>query len=567
MTPLINAILTLRDWRRRRAFEAATRQPDDAQRAVLQDLIARNRDTTFGREHGFSAIASPRDYARRVPVRDYEALRPHVKRLLAGEPNVLTAESPVMFATTSGTTGEPKHIPVTPRWASDMAGLMRLWALAAIRDHPGLLARKVLTVTSPAVEGATPGGLPIGSMSGMTCARLPWLVRRRHVLPYAATLIRDHDARYLVAARLALGDRISSIGTPNPTTLLRFAQIARERAEDIVRAIHDGTLGCSHLEPVDHAGHSARELRKALDAAVRPAPERAAFLSRVIERRGVLRLGDAWPDLALVACWLGGNAGLHARRLAEHFGSVPLRDLGLIASEGRLTVPVEDGSAAGVLAVDTGFFEFVSESEIDEPGARTLLAHELQDGGRYHVVITEGNGLYRYDLNDIVEVRGFHHATPKVAFVRKGRDMLSITGEKLHLNHFLSAIREAECRSGVDVWQFRVIPDVEELRYDLLIEPVSGAPASLERFLAVFEAALAVANVEYASKRGSRRLGPPRLHLMAQGWSERLCRQDFALGRREHQHKWKAIAAEWDAASRREVMRTVGLMEEVHCHA
>ena len=61
----------------------------------------------------------------RQDIRDYEALRPYVCRLLAGEGNVLTRESPFMFATTSGTTGEPKHIPVTPGWARDMAQLMR----------------------------------------------------------------------------------------------------------------------------------------------------------------------------------------------------------------------------------------------------------------------------------------------------------------------------------------------------------------------------------------------------------------------------------------------------------
>ena len=86
-------------------------------------------------------------------------------------------------------------------------------------------------------------------------------------------------------------------------------------------------------------------------------------------------------------------------------------------------------------------------------------------------------------------------------------------------------------------------------------------------FLATFDTALASVNVEYASKRASRRLAPPRLHLMARGWSERLCRAEFADGRREHQHKWKAVALEWDEASRLEVARTEELVEEVSGHA
>src|SRR5207249_4520990 len=231
-------------------------------------------------------------------------------------------------------------IPVTPRWAAATAGLMRLWAFYALRDHPAMLARKVLTMVGPAVEGKTPQGVPFGAMTGWSYQRLPWLIRRRQALPYAAALIRDWETRYFVAARLALAGPVSSIGTPNPSTLLRLAD---------------------HVDP----------------------------------------------------------------RVAR-------RDLGFVASEGRLTVPLEDGTAAGVLAVHASFFEFIAEEEIDAPCPAARLPHELDEGRRYYVLLTGANGLYRYDLNDIVEVRGFHHRTPKVAFVRKGRDMVSITGEKLH---------------------------------------------------------------------------------------------------------------------------------------
>ena len=110
------------------------------------------------------------------------------------------------------------------------------------------------------------------------------------------------------------------------------------------------------------------------------------------------------------------------------------------------TAPKQDGTAAGVLAVHASFFEFIAEEEIDAPCPAARLAHELEEGRRYYVLLTGANGLYRYDLNDIVEVRGFHHRTPKVAFVRKGRDMVSITGEKLHLNH---PIGRASCRERV----------------------------------------------------------------------------------------------------------------------
>ena len=314
------------------------------------------------------------------------------------------------------------------------------------------------------------------------------------------------------------------------------------------------------VQPTAHAGVSAGELRSALAAGLSPNPRRAAELARVVEHHGRLVLGECWRDLSLVACWLGGSAGIQARHLDAHVGPrVARRDLGLVASEGRLTIPVDDHSAAGVLAVHANFFEFVPEEAIEEPAPRPLLAHELELGRRYYAIVTGGNGLYRYDLNDIVEVQGFHRRTPKVAFVRKGRDMVNITGEKLHLNHVLHAVRAAERATGLGVWQFRLVPDVEAARYDLLVElPRPAAdPRALADFVGAFDRGLGDVNVEYASKRASARLHRPRLFVMRAGWSERLCRADFARGRREAQHKWSSIVPEWDAASRGEVQQRI----------
>jgi hypothetical protein len=565
MARLLQHLLTAQQWAHRRAFEAATAAPAEAQARVLARLLRANADTAFGREHGFATTETPADFARRVPIRDYEALRPYVRRIVAGERAVLTAEAPFMFATTSGTTGEPKLVPVTPAAAASTAALMRLWTVHALRDHPHLLDHRVLTVVGPAVEGHTPGGLPVGAMTGMIQQRLPWLVRRQQAVPYAAALVRDAETRYFVTARLALAHPVSSLGTPNPSTLLRLAEVAARRADELCRAIHDGTLGVERVEPIAGAGVSDAHLAAALTAGVRPGPRRAAALAAIVRRHGRLVLGAGWPELALVACWLGGSAGIQARHLDDHFPGVPRRDLGLVASEGRMTIPLGDDSAAGVLAVHTGFYEFVAEEEIEAAWPRTRLCHELEDGRRYYVVLTGANGLYRYDMNDVVEVRGFHRRTPRLAFVRKGRDMLNITGEKLHLNHVLHALRAGESASGVGVWQFRLIPDVEASRYDLLLEPSPpGADSrSLIALRSAFDHALADVNVEYAAKRASGRLELPRLHLMRPGWSERLCRQEFAQGRRDVQHKWSVLRPEWDAGSRIEVLATLDERLEV----
>jgi len=567
MPSLVTASLVVSAWAQHGRFERAVRDPARAQAAVLRSLLDRNRHTVFGREHGFATIAGPRDHARRVPIRDYEAFRPYITRLVAGQTRVLTAEPPVMFATTSGTTGEPKLVPVTASWRAETAGLMRLWLRRALADHPGLFAGKMLTVVSPAVERWTPTGIPCGAMSGVAARDLPWLTQRQHAVPYAVSLIRDPDARYFVTMRLALARSVSAVGTPNATTLIRLAETARAHGEALVRAIHDGTLGIPDppmVPMVDDSALGGAEALTAIRGALRPDPARARALARIAEREGSLAPRAAWPALALIGCWLGGNAGVHARHLGEHYGDVPLRDLGLVASEGRMTIPLEDGSPAGVLAVHATFFEFVPEDRIEEPSPPVLLAHELEEGRRYYIILTGGNGLYRYDLNDIVEVHGFHHRTPVVAFVRKGRDMVSVTGEKLHLNQVQAAVREAEDETKLAVWQFRLVPDVAECRYDLLIETREARVEDrvVLAFLRTFDEALSRLNIEYAAKRASRRLGPPCLSLMRSGWSERQCRADFARGKREVQYKWPAIALAWDPASRADVLRNLNAVDE-----
>jgi hypothetical protein len=377
-----------------------------------------------------------------------------------------------------------------------------------------------------------------------------------------AALIEVTAFEYMLAR---LADRIAAdvtaVATPNATTLLRLAEVGSRRADELIRAVHDGTIGASALAFSETADMTPRDAMEEISAALRPDPARARVLARVLHEHGTLDPQHCWPNLAFIGCWLGGSAGLQAAHLRQAFGThTPQRDLGLIASEGRMTVPFADATAAGPLAIATTFYEFVAEETIDDPAPPMLLAHELEDGRRYYVILTAGNGLYRYDMNDIVEVQGFHARTPKVAFVRKGRDMVDVAGEKLHLDQIQAALHESERAAGIELWQYRIIPDVSQRVHDVLIEPTAATADAVQRdgqpFITAFDAALMRGNIEYASKRRSGRLAAPRLHVMPTGWSERECRRDFENGKREVQHKWRAIGDAWDDVNRRAVIAT-----------
>jgi len=157
-----------------------------------------------------------------------------------------------------------------------------------------------------------------------------------------------------------------------------------------------------------------------------------------------------------------------------------------------------------------------------------------------------------------VEVVGYHGRTPRVAFLRKAAEFVSITGEKVHVNQVGDAVRAAGSATGLHPWQFRLVPDVEGLRHDLLLE-VRGEAAEgrVRQFAEAFDRRLGELNLEYAARRRSRRLRPPRIHLMRTGWSERVAGAELARGRREPQLKWAALTTGWDEASRAEVAMTV----------
>src|SRR4030095_16285626 len=129
-------------------LDRAASQPGVAQREFLLKLVRRNEDSAFGRAHGCSRIRSEVDYRRQVPIRDFEAFRPFVDRVIAGENSVLTKAGPFILSMTSGTRGDPKYIPATRESQAIISSLMRQWLYRAEQDHPGLLDQASVGIAS-----------------------------------------------------------------------------------------------------------------------------------------------------------------------------------------------------------------------------------------------------------------------------------------------------------------------------------------------------------------------------------------------------------------------------------
>jgi hypothetical protein len=201
-----------------------------------------------------------------------------------------------------------------------------------------------------------------------------------------------------------------------------------------------------------------------------------------------------------------------------------VRDIGLLASEGRMTIPMADGTPSGVLDITTHYFEFMPEAEADKPKPITLAAHEIQEGQTYYILLTTSYGLYRYHISDLVRVTGFYNRTPLVEFLSKGAHFANLTGEKLSEYHVSQAMRDVLGSLNLTLTAYSLAPCWhEELPYyGLFVErdDLVSREQGLELAQALDRRLMEV-NIEYASKRESLRLGRIRLQLLAKrSWQQ-----------------------------------------------
>jgi hypothetical protein len=314
-----------------RHFNALCRTPVQAQDRLLRQILETNADTEFGRHHGFGGITSFQQFQEQVPISTYEDLEPYISAEMQGRPNQLTKEPPVLFTTTSGTTGNRKYIPMTREGKRAKSHLTWLWFCGLYRDHPGIVGGRILSVVSPEVESHAPSGVPVGAESGHGYRTMPGPVRSMYTAPYPVFAVEGYEAKYYTLLRLAAGQDISCIATVNPSTVLLLGDRLARHSESIIRDVRDGSLSSEIPVP--------QELRASLH--LRPDPERARHLEQATaDGGGVLRPGLAWPELAAIGCWKGGTVGAYLAKFDTYFPQrPPVRDMGYYATELRGSVP------------------------------------------------------------------------------------------------------------------------------------------------------------------------------------------------------------------------------------
>ncbi len=468
-------------------FREISENPEETQKDLLFRILRENQTSDYGKQHGFKDIASVEDFQKRVPIVNYSNLESRIERIKRGKPNLLTTEDVLYFATTSGSTNTPKFIPITKKRLKAFKDEYTLWAIFALRDHPKMIRGKSLLLTGSNKDGNTEAGTPHGSISGYLASKLPWYVKSKLVVPFDIYNIQDFDAKIHQIARLGLEANVSQLALSSPIEVLLFFDYIQQNREQLTREIFD---------------KGNRKRGKELDELKEFTPTKY------------------WPNLTLLNYIKGGFARFYQDRVQQVVGGgVAIRDPGIYSSEGRVSLCLSEEGANGVIAAGSNFFEFMefADGNLGKP----ITIGDLEHSKKYSVLLTTQEGLYRYDLGDIVRVADFYQKLPVVEFVDRRERGLSIVGEHVTESELVSSVKEASESQQVQLVSFTTIPNIDETkpRYEYLVEfqtPVNERQAL--SLLEEIEKKLQSKNFVYRKMRQDYgRLDPPIISIVNQG--------------------------------------------------
>lgn len=486
-----------------KALDLASKDIKKAQYDVLFDILDWAKNTEYGKKYNFASIRTIDDFRKNLPLNDYEDMQPYIMRHTRGEENVLFPGKPMLYATTSGRNKEPKWIPITKKYYDECYnGLSRLWLYSLLKEHPHVFDGPSVTIARKSHDGYTEDGTSYGSFSGQTRANIPKFLRHLHAIPAEVYNIPNYYSRYYVIMRISLEKSIRMIVSGNPGALLEMHNTVRNHYSELLEDIETGTLN----KKIDIPSH----IRKTVEKNLRPNPKRARELRQLKSKFKVVQPKHYWPKLQVIVTWMAGNSGLYLRRAKMLYPQeAAFREFGYFTTEARAGIVLKSNTFPCILAAHLIFFEFIKEADMGKVDCPTFLAHELEIGERYFVLVTTSSGLYRYKLNDILRIEGYYNQFPMVRFIQTKFGITNLCGERLHERHFLEAMEEVQDEMRVQAPFYLAFADPDTSAYHLYIEFKQELSLNQRGLLAkLVDHKLGQMNLEYLAKRESGELNP-----------------------------------------------------------
>ncbi|MDF1517759.1 MAG: GH3 auxin-responsive promoter family protein, partial [Lutibacter sp.] len=317
------------------------------QQKIFENLIAQAQSTTFGKDHNFSIIKSYEDFKKQVPIRDYEALKPYVEKVVAGESDVLWKGKPLYFAKTSGTTSGVKYIPLTkesmPMHISAARNALLMY-IAETKKADFVNGKMIFLQGSPELDEKN--GVKTGRLSGIAAHYIPSYLTKNRLPSWETNCIEDWETK--------------------------------------IEAIVDETI------------NENMTLISGIPSWVQ------MYFEKLAERTGK-KVGDIFPNFNLFV-YGGVNFEPYRNKFEDLIGrKVDTIEL-FPASEGFFAFQDSQNEKGMLLLVDNGmFYEFIPSEEFFSENPTRISLADVKIGVNYVLILNTNAGLWGYDIGDTVE--------------------------------------------------------------------------------------------------------------------------------------------------------------------
>ncbi|MGK7389854.1 MAG: GH3 auxin-responsive promoter family protein [Candidatus Cyclobacteriaceae bacterium M2_1C_046] len=322
-------------------------RPGETQKKIFNTIIGKASGTAFGKDHGFADIKTHEDFIKQVPIRDYEALKPYIDRMVAGEEDILWPGKPEYLSKTSGTTSGVKYIPITKDSIPNHINSARNALLNYVHDsgNSSFLDGKLIFLSgSPTLD--VKGGIKTGRLSGIVNHHVPGYLRTNQMPSFETNCIEDWETKL-------------------------------EKVID--ETIHQDMSLISGIPPWVQM-----------------------YFDRITERTGK-KIKDVFPNFSLFV-YGGVNFEPYRKKLFESIGKHIDSVETYPASEGFIAYQDLQAEKALLILLKSGiFFEFIPADEYFTDNPRRLSIDEVELNKNYALIINSNAGLWGYSIGDTVK--------------------------------------------------------------------------------------------------------------------------------------------------------------------
>jgi len=448
---IINSVFNWFMKKRMHQIELFQKYPNEVQDEWFEQLIAAAENTEWGRQYHYRDIENLRQFKERVPIQNYDALKPYIERMLAGEQNILWGSEIKWFAKSSGTTNDrSKFIPVSEESLEEChfkGGKDMLTLFVNNRPDGQIFDGKVLTLGGSHQINSINADASFGDLSAVLMKNMPLWAQFYRVPHLDIALLENFE----------------------------------EKIEKMALATIDANVTCLSGVPTWNI----------------------LLFKRILEITGKNNLLEVWPNLEV---YFHGAVNFTPYR--EQFRKlIPMDNMYYLetynASEGFFGIQDLEGRTDMLLMLDYGvFYEFLPIENLDKDQPETLTLDEVELDKNYALIITTNAGLWRYLIGDTIR---FTSLSPyRIQVTGRTKHFINAFGEEVIIDNAERALNEACKQTGAIISEYTAAPiyftDTKTGGHEWLIE-FEKRPAEFERFVDLLDATLRNINSDYDAKR------------------------------------------------------------------